>query len=91
LLAGKPLPEIEVELLGGGSATNTDFEGRYLLLHMWATTYGPCKAEMPHLHRAYELYHDRGLEILSFSFDDAPEDVEEYNWAGGEGGSGHTR
>ena len=48
---------------------NEDFQGKYLLLDFWATWCGPCVAEMPYLHDAYNRYHANNLEMLSVSFD----------------------
>lgn len=62
----------------------SDFRGRHLLVDFWAVWCGPCRAEMPRLHEAWETFEDRGLEILSVSFDLQPGDVEAYRrdkWA----------
>jgi thiol-disulfide isomerase/thioredoxin len=73
---GKAVPEFEEALLGAeGSISRTSMLGKIYLIDFWATWCQPCVGELPHLHEAYERYRAKGLEILSFSFDDAAETV----------------
>ena len=44
-------------------------EGKYVLLDFWASWCGPCMMEVPVLVKAYEIYHDKGLEIYGVSLD----------------------
>ncbi len=58
--------------------TNASFAGKYLLVDFWATWCGPCRSEMPSLHAAYGKFKGKGLQILSLSFDQKPEDIAPY-------------
>ncbi|MBL8724619.1 MAG: TlpA family protein disulfide reductase [Planctomycetes bacterium] len=55
--------------LEGKSVSPADYQGKVLLIDFWATWCGPCMAELPHVLKAYEAYHDRGFEILGISLD----------------------
>jgi thiol-disulfide isomerase/thioredoxin len=71
---GQNLPEFKFIDLRDSTRylTNTSFEGKILLLDFWATWCKPCVAEIPGIHRAYDKYHQQGLEILSVSLDETP-------------------
>jgi thiol-disulfide isomerase/thioredoxin len=55
--------------LDGKPVSLDQYRGKLLLIDFWATWCAPCRKELPGLREAYAKYHDRGLEILSVSFD----------------------
>ncbi len=86
IMKGKHAPGFDVPKFEDSTATyrNVDFLGQYVLIDFWATWCGPCIAEMPYLHRAWDAYKDRGLVILSVSFDEQPMNVRAFRrskWA----------
>lgn len=46
-----------------------DFRGRVVLLNIWATWCGPCRAEMPSLDRLQALHGADGLDVIAVSVD----------------------
>lgn len=80
---GIPAPALSIPSLEqpGTSLSLADFKGKYVLVDFWATWCSPCVGEMPHLHRAWERYKDRGLAILSISHDRKAEDVARFRKA----------
>lgn len=44
-------------------------KNEYTLLEFWASWCGPCRAEFPHLKKAYNHYKEKGFEIYGISVD----------------------
>lgn len=77
--AGNPVPDFEVKLLSGETVSRTSLLGKFYLIDFWGVWCGPCVEEMPKLHEAYEKYKGKkGFEVLSFSFDRSPDDIEKF-------------
>ena len=82
-LAGAPIPE-EVQIgqalrqatlqgLNGPSRALSEFRGRPLIINVWASWCGPCRAEMASLERLAWLDEGKGLTIIGISTDDFPD------------------
>ncbi|HJV90736.1 MAG TPA: TlpA disulfide reductase family protein [Holophagaceae bacterium] len=74
---GRPAPQFKLTNLedSAQSFALVDFRGKYLLLDFWASWCGPCRAEMPELHQAWERFKGPRFEILSLSLDRTAGDV----------------
>ena len=66
----QPAPKAEFRSAGGKHLTLADFRGRVVLLNIWATWCGPCRAEMPSLDRLEAMHQGDGLTVLAVSVDD---------------------
>lgn len=78
--AGNRLPSFEFPRLSDSTAayTNSDFEGKVLLIDFWGTWCPPCLKAMPHLHQIYREHRDEGLAVLSVAMKDTREAVREF-------------
>ena len=77
---GQKMPAFQLPSLEDSKVIHRleSFRGRYLLIDFWATWCGPCVGELPGLHKAYEVYKGRGLEVLSLSLDRSPEAISSF-------------
>jgi thiol-disulfide isomerase/thioredoxin len=67
----KALPAFELADISGKTWKLKQLEGKALLINLWATWCGPCRAELPYLQKMYEATKDRAdLHVISFNVDD---------------------
>ena len=67
---GDPLPAFTATgLTGGGPVSLDHYEGRVLLVNLWATWCVPCRTETPYLQSLYAEHGPRGLEVVGVSVD----------------------
>ncbi|MFI7676322.1 TlpA disulfide reductase family protein [Actinophytocola sp. NPDC049390] len=56
----------------------SDYAGKVVVLNIWGSWCGPCRAEMPHLQRVYDQTKDSGVQFLGIDVRDenrsAPQD-----------------
>ncbi len=53
----------------GNPIALSSFRGKYVLIDFWASWCGPCRAENPHVVKAYNEYKDKNFTILGVSLD----------------------
>jgi thioredoxin-dependent peroxiredoxin len=68
---GKPAPDFELESDTGDTVKLSDFRGRPVVLYFYPKDDTPgCTTEACEFRDAYDVYRDRGAEILGVSPDD---------------------
>ena len=69
-----PLPaaiaQADVELLDGSKFKIADRKGKVLLLNLWATWCGPCRAEIPELVAMQDTHREKGFQVLGLDVGD---------------------
>ena len=63
------------ELIGNGTVSSGDLEGRVVVLNFWASWCAPCRREMPALEHVWQDFRDRGVTIVGVDVRDVPSDA----------------
>ena len=73
------IAQSDIKNLDGSTFKIADKKGKVLLLNMWATWCGPCRAEMPALVKMQDEFREQGLEIIGLNSDDeAVDDIHKF-------------
>lgn len=67
---GDSAPALVVNELDGSRFDLSAERGNVVIVNVWATWCGPCRAEMPVLNDFYNKFHARGVVLLGLSADD---------------------
>lgn len=75
---GKKMPNLGSEDLQGGKVQLKDYKGKVVVLDIWATWCGPCKAMIPHEREMVEKLKDKPFTLISISADAKKETLEKF-------------
>ncbi len=67
---GKKAPNVESKNLDDKKVQLSDYKGKVVVLDIWATWCGPCKAMIPHEREMVEKLKDKPFALISISADD---------------------
>lgn len=69
---GSKAPEIQGVTLDGTRRQKTlaDYEGKVMLINVWATWCEPCRVEMPSIEKLHREFAPQGLAVVAISVDD---------------------
>jgi peroxiredoxin len=68
---GKMAPLFQLPDTTGKMIALDDFRKGYVLLDFWASWCAPCRAENPHVLKAYNTFKSKGFTVLAVSLDEA--------------------
>jgi peroxiredoxin len=60
-----PAPDVTFITISGGNIELKAQHGKPVIVTFWATDCPACIKEIPHLKELYNVYHNRGLEIIA--------------------------
>ena len=62
---GFPAPDFTLNTVNGQAATLSAYRGQVVIVNLWASWCGPCRAEMPAIQQVYAANRARGLAVLA--------------------------
>ena len=71
--APKAISETELKALDDEDFKIADFEGKVVLINLWATWCGPCLEEMPYFRKLQDKYGDDGFIVVGLNSDEETE------------------
>ena len=78
-IRGRKAPDFALESVDGRTVHLSDFHGRAVLVHFWATSWLPCRVEMQWFEMMHKQYGPQGLQVLGIVMDNADKtDITEY-------------
>ena len=78
LTVGKVLPDSPCEDLEGKKVKISDYRGKVVVLDIWATWCGPCRAMIPHERELVKAQKDKPFVFISLSADDKKDTLEKF-------------
>lgn len=73
-----PAPALTLTDLQGATRSLSDYQGRVVLVNLWATWCPPCKAEMPTLQAFHDKYEASGFDVIAINDGDPEPEVVQF-------------
>jgi len=78
LQVGMKAPAAESKNLKGEKVSLADYAGKVVILDIWATWCGPCKAMIPHEREMVAKFKEKPFALVSISVDEDKKELEEF-------------
>jgi thiol-disulfide isomerase/thioredoxin len=72
---GRPAPALKLDNLDGEAYDLADSRGHWVFVHFWASWCGPCRREMPTIHKLTETLGEEHLEIVMVNTAETEDEV----------------
>ncbi len=76
-LLGRPM-EVAGRTIDGKPFDWKAYQGKVVLVDYWFAGCEPCRRELPNVKRLYQLYHDRGFDVVGINVDDSRDEAEAF-------------
>ncbi len=78
LSVGKTAPDVAATTLDGKKVKLSDYKGKVVVVDIWATWCGPCRAMIPHERELVKKLEGKPFTLISVSADDKKDTLEEF-------------